>query len=508
MRCGLLKGAAEMTVGGGHAARIASIYISDFRAFPALAPASIILDGKNLLVWGENGSGKSSIYRALRGLFSVTVQDILPMQNVFSDPAEPSVKATLTDKTELHWSAAGHPTANVLDTSRKSAFLSHTRLLEMNRGSSANDAPNLFAVAVEKLLADFEATVSGGVRRTVGELWKDVNEALERRVPHGGRTRRSPDFVAKVKEACARFNEGMKQALDALEVHAKSLTRKLLDVFQQDALDLVGFIFFDVIYDEEARELRNQKLIANVKFRSYPLPTPPNFLNEARLSALAIATYLAGRLACVPASDKALKLLVLDDPLISLDYSHRRPVLEVIGELFKGWQIILLTHDRFWFELAREQLASEPWKAIEIYEKLDSDGLLRPVIWESQEDLVAETLKQAGRFLDDNHPAAAANYARTACELTLRRYCRNHNVSFGYTDDPQRIKIDDLLNKGAKQAEGNADREAAFKGLKRYKKLILNPLSHNPTQPIVKADVAAAIEAVRLLVAACRKQAS
>ncbi|WP_210237098.1 hypothetical protein, partial [Mesorhizobium sp. M4B.F.Ca.ET.169.01.1.1] len=99
-------------------------------------------------------------------------------------------------------------------------------------------------------------------------------------------------------------------------------------------------------------------------------------------------------------------------------------------------QIILLTHDRFWFELAREQLSGEPWKAIEIYEKLDADGLLRPVIWESQEDLVTETLKQAGRFLDDNHPAAAANYARTACELTLRRYCRKHNIPFGYMDDP------------------------------------------------------------------------
>jgi hypothetical protein len=138
-------------------------------------------------------------------------------------------------------------------------------------------------------------------------------------------------------------------------------------------------------------------------------------LNEARLSALAIATFLAGRLACIPENDKALKLLVLDDLLISLDYSHRRPVLDVIGELFKGWQIILLTHDRFWFELAREQLSGAPWKAIEIYEKLDADGLLRPVIWESQDDLVAETLKQAGRFLDDNHPGQSSGRRSELC---------------------------------------------------------------------------------------------
>jgi hypothetical protein len=298
----------------------------------------------------------------------------------------------------------------------------------------------------------------------------------------------------------------MKQALEALEAHAKTLLRRLLDVFQQDALDLVGFTFFGVSYDAKKREVINQSLTASVKFRDYSPPAPPNFLNEARLSALAIATYLAGRLACVPAGHKALKLLVLDDLLISLDYSHRHPVLEVIGELFKDWQIILLTHDRFWFELAREQLEGEPWKAIEIYEKLDGDGLLRPVIWESQDDLVAETLKQAKRFLDDNQPAAAANYARTGCELTLRRYCRNHSIQFSYTDDPQKIKLEALLKQGGDHAKGNADREAAFKGLAKYKKLILNPLSHNPTQPIVKSDVAAAISAVEDLVKACRKK--
>jgi energy-coupling factor transporter ATP-binding protein EcfA2 len=491
--------------GGESAAKIASVYISDFRAFPALAPASVLLDGKNLLAWGENGSGKSSIYRALRGLFSVEAQDISPMGNVFSDPAAPSVKATLTDNTELHWSAAGHPTATVLDTARKSAFLSHTRLIEMNTGRTANDAPNLFNVAVEKLLADYEATVAGGLRRTVGELWAEVNAALERRVSYNKGTRRPSDFAEKVNGACDQFNEGMKQALAALEAHAKSVLRKLLDVFQTDALELVGFTFYGVTYNEKERELDNAMLTASVKFRDHALPAPPNFLNEARLSALAIATYLAGRLACVPENDKALKLLVLDDLLISLDYSHRRPVLDVIGELFKGWQIILLTHDRFWFELAREQLSGEPWKAIEIYEKLDADGLLRPVIWESQDDLVAETLKQAGRFLDDNHPAAAANYARTACELTLRRYCRKHSILFSYTDDPQKIKIEDLLNKGETHAKGNADREAAFKKLKKYKKLILNPLSHNPTQPIVKGDVAAAIMAVKELVAQSKK---
>src|SRR3546814_18679711 len=99
-----------MATAPAKAPKIAAIKISDFRAFPALAPASIVLDGCNLLAYGANGAGKSSIYRALRGLFSATAQDILPMRNVFTDPPHARVKVTLTDKSELNWYAAGqHP---------------------------------------------------------------------------------------------------------------------------------------------------------------------------------------------------------------------------------------------------------------------------------------------------------------------------------------------------------------------------------------------------------------
>lgn len=492
-----------MAAGGNIA--IERIQISDFRAFPAVAPADIVLSGSNLLAYGENGSGKSSIYRALRGLFSSTAQDIMPLHNVFTDPPQPSVRVILTDKTEYHWSAGGHPTADIQDVARKSAFLSHTRLIEMNTGASPNVKPNLFDVAIDRLLVDFEATVAGGTRRSIGELWADVEKAFAARVQTAKGERRPQHYIRDMQNACEQFNDGMKQAIEVLEKHAKPILRRLIDVLSQDALDLIGFTFYGISYDEEARTINNKEFFADVKFRDHTPAAHQNFLNEGRQSALAIAIYLAGRMACVPSNDDALRLLVLDDLLISLDHSHRRPVLEVVATEFKDWQIILLTHDRFWFEMAREQLLDKPWRCIEIYENVDGDGLLRPSIWETKDDLVAETLKQAGRFLDDPlpQPAAAANYARTACELALRRYCRNHNIPFAYADDPQKIKLDDLLKNAAAHADTDADRKAAIDGIKQHKKLILNPLSHNPTQPIVKADVQAAIAAVQVLVTAC-----
>ena len=68
---------------------------------------------------------------------------------------------------------------------------------------------------------------------------------------------------------------------------------------------------------------------------------------EGVLSALALAIYLAARLTCVPQdASQHLKLLVLDDVLVGLDYGNRRPLMAMLEKHFPDWQVVLLTHDR------------------------------------------------------------------------------------------------------------------------------------------------------------------
>lgn len=53
--------------------RISKIILRDFRAFPNSADIfefDLGADGKNLLLFGENGSGKSSLFHALRLLLN------------------------------------------------------------------------------------------------------------------------------------------------------------------------------------------------------------------------------------------------------------------------------------------------------------------------------------------------------------------------------------------------------------------------------------------------------
>lgn len=47
--------------------KIKAIRINNFKFFGKSDP--IVLDGRNLLLYGENGSGKSSVYNALYTLF-------------------------------------------------------------------------------------------------------------------------------------------------------------------------------------------------------------------------------------------------------------------------------------------------------------------------------------------------------------------------------------------------------------------------------------------------------
>ena len=49
--------------------------------------------------------------------------------------------------------------------------------------------------------------------------------------------------------------------------------------------------------------------------------------------------------------------MVLDDVLIGLDQSNRLPVLQLLDKHFADWQMILLTYDRVWFEMARFHLS-------------------------------------------------------------------------------------------------------------------------------------------------------
>jgi len=115
-----------------------------------------------------------------------------------------------------------------------------------------------------------------------------------------------------------------------------------------------------------------------VTFAGHDVQKPHLFLNEARLSAIAISIYL-GMIKRHPQGINH-KLLFLDDIFIGLDISNRLPLLKILETDFNDYQIILTTYDKPWFEYAKGFIDKSLWETLEFYAETTNNGYEMPMI--------------------------------------------------------------------------------------------------------------------------------
>lgn len=507
--------------------RIKHLTLTDFRAFPGPTSVRFDLDGKNLLVYGENGAGKSSVFHALSDFFSlkrsrnlrvyknvfsgepetscaveVEFNDCAPSAKWFMQPGSGAIGAAplgshaiggATPARERHpATVAGGNDTRVTQAALRRAALDYRALLDTNY-KQGDGAINLFDIALEKLLADFPVTVAGGTTQTIGELWRVVEQAKP--------AKHTKTALTKVNQACADFNSGFNQALVALHPLVGALLGDLIGTDVAVAPFAFGGVTYTAAYYKRDREIAGRSLTLSVSYRNHALSIPQHFLNEARLSALGLAIYLAGRLACTPtANATALKLLVLDDVLIGLDHSNRLPMLDVLNTKFADWQIVLLTHDRNWFDLARSHLPEPDWKCVEVYEGDGAATAPLPIVRPTQNRPARALLDKANELVQKPYVEAAANYARQAFELGVRAACELKKIEMRYCTDPKAHQAQDFLDK-LKQWPGSAnvpkaDWDAVLARLETLKNVVMNPYSHPSAPNIPKQEVEQAIAAV------------
>jgi len=79
---------------------------------------------------------------------------------------------------------------------------------------------------------------------------------------------------------------------------------------------------------------------------------PRAFLSEGHLDSLGLCRYLA----TVRMFNNSGSLLVLDDVLTSIDREHRHRVAELLLEDFSDFQLVVTTHDEYWFNLLQSKV--------------------------------------------------------------------------------------------------------------------------------------------------------
>ena len=293
---------------------INKLKLEHFKAFRE--PAELVLDGKNVLVYGENGAGKSSLYQALKIIFhrkwifdsqiAPTVTDPLDRRNAENDVLEQyNYQLTPLTNFTLEIDNADYKayTPSGIDVSMISRDDIHAedvidvvKLLQKSIVGIADP---------EKFVNDKKKTIEDLLNLFLKEYFYEEKLTVEL-------TYSRPNWLLTVKDS-SRDNRG-----------------------------------------------RNEKLT--------------EYFNEAKLHIIKLLLLLTAVLyndaVAVPG---VARVLVLDDVISSMDATNRTFFVELLKEYFDEFQKIVLTHSVSFFNMAEYAFSiaygqKDDWKRYQIVE--------------------------------------------------------------------------------------------------------------------------------------------
>jgi energy-coupling factor transporter ATP-binding protein EcfA2 len=526
--------------------RITKLELRDFRAFygyhnlELADPKKPKNPPKNLLLYGENGSGKSSLLLAIQAILASSRQDLpfADYSNIFSNQRqegylELSLYSGRKQPLTVHrWSTTVTTTHSpeLQEAALVSGILDYKSLLKIYFLQAENTRIDLFNLLIPTLLGqcqnDADLGTDSGEPRTFTQHWSEIHNhiaTLNQEIQaaktrhnrlHRGKYSTLNEKIEAIRHSLTSFNLGLASKLTALTTTAQSLLQYFsypIDI----SFEFPGITAPDLPEDGIISEycLTQQTAFLNVALRDQTLARPHHFLNEAKLSAIALSIYLA---ALLTSPQPRLKLLVLDDVLIGLDMSNRLPLIDILKERFlkekfESYQIFLMTYDREWYEILKQRLDGNKWLYQELYQH-KIDNTFEVPVWKQGGDY----LTAAERYLQDNELISAALYMRTAFEEMIQVFCSNFELPVKYNLDAkemsgewfwQAVKTVESSEK-AKKNSGKAKKNpknqpyipvTLANDVELYRKWILNPLTHSCIVSIHRGELQRCLETLKNL---------
>ena len=473
--------------------RITGVEIANYRGFAGDSFRLTLAQGENLLVYGENGAGKSSLYNALKDfLHAATNKNVNIVQNRYRDPAagDPSICITTAlGQTQWTQAARGQDTNDWRTLDDGKGFLDYRQLLRFhNAPKDRQGRMDIFRLLLEGMLAHYRMEVPG--QPTFIKEWREIELQVGYRLYENEKE----DLKTRVD----RFNAAFKIAAEQLGARATRLLRRF------DSKLTIAFVFTtNANFDWYPKTLTPPRIVAEPQLPDRAsVINYDDFFNEARLSAMAICLFFAALKSC---PIEGPRLLVLDDFLIGLDMVNRKLVLKLVERLFRDWQIVILTYHKAWFEILKEQTRvgrwSHPWRNVMLRpEKQAVTNLLVIVPEES-----GTALETAASCVERRDLKAAAVYARTALEALLHEYCDKWNLPVCYAADHRHLTTDSFLTpienklQHLKDLRRMARANSLAAELRLARRLVLNTYAHSSpmTDDEIAGEVGHAIRVVR-----------
>ncbi len=502
--------------------RIKTLTLQNFKFFYNKVPISF--DCKNVLLYGENGSGKSSIYWALYTFLQSTFKldnaeiekyfNIRHDENLVNRFADDDAVSSITvefengeDNIEVKEISLANITTKtgnlVKETTLGSDFLDY-KVLSRIYAYYHKEEINLFDFFHHELLAFINFRENLNESKNAETWWKYIEKGLS------PKPKMKDQIYIDFQSVITKFNTELKYYLTNIQQLANEHLEKRFDEKFRIKLTYRDATYNDFKPRTKSRSWKIEppqiilsiELITDLITNPYKkiIDSPQSFLNEAKLTTIALAMRLA--ILDEKYVKEYPKVLVLDDLLMSMDMSNREFILSILFDNYlPDYQILFFTHQRGLFEDARvfienhyieksraagetnkeeqKKAWKKEWKLMEMYEAENSQGIPIPQIVEHEKSL-QKALKYFKHQIDYN---ACGNNLRAALEeffinFIPHNFQKNGNMLAGLLADAKSyftyIGFD----------------ITPIDKLERYRERSLNPTSHyNPRADYFKREL-------------------
>lgn len=415
--------------------RINSISIKNFK----FVKDEITFDlfKRNAVFYGQNGSGKSSIFWALYTFFESGFKQKKDVQKYFdkdhdenllnrfmNEDDESYIKVTFADDdSTLTEKMISYDIINtrcdMIKEARLSSDFINYRFLSRMYDFRNSEEIDIFPVLSMDIL---DYALEDG--HNLGELWRSIKDGLGYK-DNKRYNMKSPEYI-EYNDNVLLFNELFDRFLQKLALEANDIIKEgfkeeiKLAIMVQKA----EWNYF-ISGQSNSRSYKLRQPVVNLRLRYLPseegeseLKRPHTYLNEGRLNI----TFLALRLALfrLKLKSQEFQLMVLDDLLLSLDMNYRMDVLDLLFKEFRDYQMIIFTHDLGFFNLLKTYYDNPDW----IHYKLTSDNT-RFTFKEHK-----NYMEQAKHFLATGDYEICAQLLRKELERKMKIYFQRGFKSF------------------------------------------------------------------------------
>lgn len=211
-------------------------------------------------------------------------------------------------------------------------------------------------------------------------------------------------FLKKQKEALAAFLDTYSDKIDEIYQFLNPGERvenlKLVPIEKDDELSGITIQF----------DFMESKRVA----------PPHKLLSESHINCLGIAFFLTS----VDVFNKRNKFIILDDLISSFDVNHRKRFADLLFEKYGEYQIIILTHEKSWFDIVKNLVQNKNW-----YIKTIKHNEAKGTYLEEAPQTLRERIEQN---IADRNESGLGNDARKYLENILKQIAQALEVKLAY----------------------------------------------------------------------------